>query len=179
MEQVGITPDFLCIAKGLAAGYLPLAATLTTERVFEAFVADPVAHKQLFHGHTFTGNPLACAVALESLRLFDRDQVLERVAALESALADALDDLAPHENVAGIRHRGVMVGIDLARADGTPFPPELRMGHRVAMACRPRGAVVRPLGDTIVLNPPLSFTTHEARRLVEIVGEAVSETCPR
>jgi adenosylmethionine-8-amino-7-oxononanoate aminotransferase len=174
-EQLAVAPDLLCLAKGLAAGYLPLAATLATEAVFEAFLGDPAAHVQLFHGHTFTGNPLACAVALESLALFDRDGVLERVRALEALLGAELAALRRHPCVAGIRHRGVMCGIDLRRPDGSAFPVGDRVGHRVAMAARPRGAIVRPLGDTVVLNPPLSLRDDEAAALVRIVGEAVAE----
>jgi adenosylmethionine-8-amino-7-oxononanoate aminotransferase len=177
MEQVGEPVDFLCLAKGLAAGYLPLAATLTTERVYEGFLADPAAHRQLFHGHTFTGNPLACAVGLESLRIFDRERVLEHVGRLSATLASALAELRPLPAVRAIRQRGVMVGVDLGRPDGAAYAPAERVGHRVAMACRPRGAVVRPLGDTVVLNPPLSLRLDEAERLVRIVGEAIREVC--
>ncbi len=175
-EAAGVAPDLLCLAKGLAGGYLPLAATLATEAVFAAFLGDPAAHVQLFHGHTFTGNPLACAVALESLALFDRDRVLDRVRRLEEVLADALAAL-PRPPVHAVRHRGVMVGIELRRPDGEPFGAAARVGHRVAMACRPRGAVVRPLGDVVVLNPPLAFGDDDARRLVAIVADAIAEVC--
>jgi len=163
MDQVGVAPDLLCLAKGLAAGYLPISATLTTEAIYEAFLAHPDAHRQFFHGHTFTGNPLACAVALENLSLLDGLDT----APLERALARGLASLSQREDVLGVRQRGVMVGIDL-RSDGQP-----RFGHRVAMACRPLGAIVRPLGDTIVLNPPLALSPAEAARLVAIVGEAL------
>lgn len=169
-ELAGLAPDLLCVAKGLAAGYLPLAATMATERVYEAFLAAPAEGRTFFHGHTFTGNPLACAVALESLAVFDREDVLQHVRALERTLADALVEIRALPGVAAVRHRGVMVGIELVAGD-----PALRRGHRVAMACRPRGAIVRPLGDTVVLNPPLSFSHDEARGLVRIVGEAIRE----
>jgi adenosylmethionine-8-amino-7-oxononanoate aminotransferase len=175
MEQVGVSPDFLCLAKGIAGGYLPLAATLTTERVYEGFLADPAAFRQLFHGHTFTGNPLACAVALESLALFDRDDVLQHVGELSRALGEALSEISRLPQVRAVRQRGVMVGIDLQRRDGETLHPSERAGHRVSLACRPRGAVIRPLADTLVLNPPLSFSSDEARRLVQIVREAILE----
>jgi adenosylmethionine-8-amino-7-oxononanoate aminotransferase len=173
-EQVGVAPDLLCVAKGLSGGYLPLAATLATEEVFSAFLGDPGSHVQLFHGHTFTGNPLACAVALESLALFDRDRVLDRVRVLEEVLRDALAGLATSPWVHAIRHRGVMVGIDLRAPDGTPLPAADRTGHRVCLAARPLGVVIRPLGDTLVLNPPLSLEPAEARLLVDVVGRAIS-----
>lgn len=175
MEQVGVSPDLLCLAKGIAAGYLPLAATLTTERVYEAFLADPAAYRQLFHGHTFTGNPLACAVALESLKVFDRDDVLGRVAALERVFAEALGPVRRSPFVHAVRHKGVMIGIDVGRPDGSRFPAEARVGHRVAMATRPRGVVVRPLGDTVVVNPPLSFGDDDARTTIRAVAEAIDE----
>lgn len=176
IEQVGLSPDLLCLAKGIAAGYLPLAATLATERIYEGFLADPAAHKQLFHGHTFTGNPLACAVALESLALFERDKVLDRARSLAQVLSGELTSLARSPFVRAIRQRGVMVGIDLQGAGGSELPKEARSGHRVCMAARPLGAVIRPLGDTIVLNPPLSLTAAQAVRLVEIVGRAIETT---
>lgn len=175
MEQVGLSPDFLCLAKGIAAGYLPLAATLTTAQVYEGFLGAPAALRQLFHGHTFTGNPLACAVGLESLRLFERDAVLAHVSRLSRALEVSLSELAALPWVSGIRHRGVMIGIDLRRSDGTPFEASDRIGHRVSMACRPRGAVIRPLGDTLVLNPPLSLLLDEAHTLVAIVAGALHD----
>ncbi|MEZ4235622.1 MAG: aminotransferase class III-fold pyridoxal phosphate-dependent enzyme [Myxococcota bacterium] len=175
MEQVGLSPDFLCLAKGIAAGYLPLAATLTTDAVYDAFLAEPAAYRQLFHGHTFTGNPLACAVALESLALFDRDDVLRHVRRLEHALGEALAELRALRWVTSIRHRGVMVGIQLAQPDGTAFPPDQTVGHRVAMATRGLGAITRPLGDTLVLNPPLSLSLDEAHALVDIAGRAIRE----
>ncbi len=175
MQSVDLQPDFLCLAKGLGGGYLPIAATLTTERVYAAFLAAPTAHKQFFHGHTFTGNPLACAVALESLQMFDDDRVLDHVRQLSQCLGDELDELHAVPGVHAIRQCGVMVGIDLRQPDGSPFAPEARTGHRVAMATRPLGAIVRPLGDTLVLNPPLSLTLDQAVDLVRIVDQAVRQ----
>jgi adenosylmethionine---8-amino-7-oxononanoate aminotransferase len=175
MEQVGVSPDMLCVAKGIAGGYLPLAATLTTDAVYEAFLAEPAAYRQLFHGHTFSGNPLACAVALESLALFERNGVLQHVGRLERALGAALADLRALRWVRSIRHRGVMVGIDLAQPDGQPFPVEATVGHRVAMATRAHGAITRPLGDTLILNPPLSLSLDEAHELVDIAGRAIRD----
>ncbi len=173
-EQVGVAPDLLCVAKGLAAGYLPLAATLATETLFDDFLAEPHAGRQLFHGHTFSGNPLACAVALESLALFDRNDVLLHVARLGEVLNASLAELRALPTVHAIRRKGVMVGIDLRQPGGASFDPALRMGHRVSMACRAHGAIVRPLGDTLILNPPLSLQADEARRLVAVVSDALA-----
>jgi len=170
MEPVQIEPDFLCLAKGIAAGYLPLASTLTTETVYEAFLAEPEAYRQFFHGHTFTGNPLACSVALASLDLFETEGTLANAAAVSRAMSDALKDLAPE--VQEIRQRGVMVGIDLPGPDGKSVPAS-GSGHKICMHAREMGAILRPLGNTVVLNPPLSITPDRATALVEIASRAI------
>jgi adenosylmethionine-8-amino-7-oxononanoate aminotransferase len=167
-EQERVRPDLLCLGKGLTGGYLPLAATLATERVYEAFLGAHEDFRTFFHGHTFTGNPLACAAALASLELFDREQTLLRLQPKIRLLGELLEPLAAMPEVAEVRGRGFMVGIDLGEHD-----PALRLGHRVTLAARERGAVVRPLGDTIVLMPPLAISKADLRRLVEIVAEAI------
>ena len=173
MEQVGRSPDFLCLAKGISGGYLPLAATLATEDVYDAFIGSPEENRQFFHGHTYTGNPLACAVARASLRLFDEEDTLGNVRALTAQLGRLLEArLAPHPFVVDIRQCGVMVGIDLAR-EGIPLPADI--GHRVAMAARRHGAILRPLGATLVLNPPLSLTAAQADDLVRITRKALDD----
>lgn len=173
MEQVGITPDFLCLAKGLAAGYLPLAATLTTETVYEAFLGEPDAHRQFFHGHTFTGNPLAAAVALASLDLFEEDDLLEKTVETGRHLKALLKGWAGRDGVKSVRQTGLMVGIDLVRRDGSAWPSSAQMGHEVVLRARELGAVLRPLGDTIVLNPPLSILPAELTSLVRITSDAI------
>jgi len=173
MEQVERAPDFLCLAKGISGGYLPLAATLASEEVYEAFLGSPEDNRQFFHGHTYTGNPLACAVARASLRLFEEEGTLEHLRALIPQLTRLLQDqVAPHPWVADIRQCGVMVGIDLRR-DQDPLPADV--GHRVAMAARTHGAILRPLGATIVLNPPLSLTAAQAGELVRITRAAIDD----
>jgi adenosylmethionine-8-amino-7-oxononanoate aminotransferase len=167
MEQVGVSPDFLCLAKGISGGYLPLAATLATQAVYDGFLGAPTAYKQLFHGHTYTGNPLACAAGLASLDVFEEEHVLARVSRSEQELAVLFGRLRTQAGVTGIRHKGVMAGIDVEGPPGT--------GHAVAMACRPRGAITRPLGNTLVLNPPLSLEGADLTRLVEIVSDAIAD----
>jgi adenosylmethionine-8-amino-7-oxononanoate aminotransferase len=169
-EQEGVAPDFMCVAKGLTGGYLPLAATLTTERVYEGFLGAFEQFRTFFHGHTYTGNPLACAAALASLAIFDQEHTLERLGPKIELLGELLDEhVAPLDAVAEVRRRGFMVGIQLA-----DFPLDARMGHRVTLEARARGAIVRPLGDTVVLMPPLSIAAGELRRLVEITGTAIA-----
>jgi adenosylmethionine---8-amino-7-oxononanoate aminotransferase len=167
-EQERVSPDFLCLGKGLTGGYMPLAATLTTERVYEGFLGAHEEYRTFFHGHTFTGNPLACAAAIASLEAFERDEVLLRLQPKIRLLGELLADVARMDEVAEVRGRGFMAGIDLGSHD-----PALRMGHRVTLEARQRGAIIRPLGDTIVLMPPLAISKAELRRLVEITAEAI------
>src|SRR6476659_450162 len=163
-EQEGVAPDLLCLAKGLTGGYLPLAATLTTERIYEGFLGAPEEQRTFFHGHTYTGNPLACAAALASLDVFDRERTLVRLQPKIRLLSGWLSQVGRMREVTEVRQRGLMAGIDLGNHD-----PELRVGHRVALEARRRGAIVRPLGDVIVLMPPLSITKTDLKRLVAIV----------
>lgn len=167
VQAAGVRPDFLCVAKGLTGGYLPLAATLTTEAVFDAFRGPYTAWKTLFHGHTYTGNPLACAAALATLDVFAEERVLEGLPARVTALGEALAAVR-HPAVVEVRHRGLMAAIGLG-----PFPPEARTGHRVALACRDEGLVVRCLSDAVVLVPPLVMTPEQLRTCVAIVERAV------
>ena len=169
-EQEGVTPDFLNVAKGITGGYLPLAATLTTERVYEGFLGAHEQFRTFFHGHTYTGNPLACAAALATLDVFEEERTLERLQPKIALLADLLDEhVAPLPSVRAIRRKGFMTGIEL-----TDFPVALRMGHRVTLAARERGAIIRPLGDTIVIMPPLAIDDAELERLVRATAEAIT-----
>jgi adenosylmethionine-8-amino-7-oxononanoate aminotransferase len=169
-EQEGVAPDLMCVAKGLTGGYLPLAATLTTERIYEGFLGRHEQFRTFFHGHTYTGNPLACAAALATLRVFDQERTLERLQPKIALLGELLDEhVARLPSVREVRHRGFMVGIELQG-----FPVEARIGHRVTLEARARGAIIRPLGDTVVLMPPLSIQPAELRRLVEITAAAIA-----
>jgi adenosylmethionine-8-amino-7-oxononanoate aminotransferase len=167
-EQERVAPDFLCLAKGLTGGYMPLAATLTTERVYEGFLGAHQDHRTFFHGHTYTGNPLACAAAIANLDAFEREGTLLRLQPKIRLLNELLRDVAEMPEVSEVRARGFMVGIDLGEHDTA-----LRMGHRVTLEARERGAIVRPLGDTVVLMPPLTISKAELRRLVSIVAESI------
>jgi adenosylmethionine-8-amino-7-oxononanoate aminotransferase len=169
-EQEGVVPDFLCVAKGLTGGYLPLAATLTTEGVYQGFLGEHEEFKTFFHGHTYTGNPLACAAALATLDVFEQDGVIASLSPKIELFGALLEELvAPLGVVREIRRRGLMCGIELDE-----FPLDLRMGHRVTLAARARGAIVRPLGDVVVIMPPLSISAEELRRLVAITADAIA-----
>jgi len=170
-EQEGVAPDLLCLAKGLTGGYLPLAATLASERIYEGFLGEAEELRTFFHGHTYTGNPLACAAALATLQVFEEERTLERLAPKITLLRELLaEHVAPLPAVAEVRQQGTMVGIELGG-----FTLAERMGHQVTLAARRRGAIVRPLGDVVVLMPPLAISKEELRRLVEITGEAIAE----
>ena len=167
-EQEEVAPDLLCLAKGLTSGYLPLAATLTTERVYERFLGAPEEGRTFFHGHTYTGNPLACAAALASLNAFERERTIERLAPKIRLLGELLAGVEAMPEVTEVRGLGMMVGIDLGKHD-----PALRLGHRVTLEARRRGAIIRPLGDVVVLMPPLAISEAELRRLVGITADSI------
>lgn len=154
-EHEAVTPDVLCLAKGITGGYLPLAATLTTDAIYDAFLGDPAEGRTFFHGHTYTGNPLACAAALASLDLFDRRDLLRCIQSHAEVLATELAPLREHPHVGEIRQCGIMVGIELVadRTTREPFSVARRTGHRVTLAAREQGVIVRPLGDVVVLMP--------------------------
>ncbi len=174
-EHDGVTPDLMAISKGLTGGYLPLAATLTTEEIYRAFLGRYDEWKTFFHGHSYTGNPLGCAVALASLEVFRRERTLARLQPKITALARLLRPLKDLAHVGDIRQRGFMVGIELVRdrESKAPYRLERRMGHRVAMDARRRGLILRPLGNVIVLMPPLSVSLRELTRMVAIVRESI------
>jgi adenosylmethionine-8-amino-7-oxononanoate aminotransferase len=167
-EHEGVAPDLLCLAKGISGGYLPLAATLASEGIYEGFLGDHEEFRTFFHGHTYTGNPLACAAGLATLDVFREERTLERLQPKLGLLADLLEPLAAHPAVKEVRHRGFMVGIELVE-----HPPPARIGHRVTLEARRRGAIIRPLGDVVVLMPPLSISSGELTRLVSLTAEAV------
>jgi adenosylmethionine-8-amino-7-oxononanoate aminotransferase len=167
-EHEDVTPDFLCIAKGITGGYLPLAATLTTEAVYEGFLGAAEEFRTFFHGHTYTGNPLACAAALANLDVFESERTIERLQPKIALLEPLLEGVEAMAEVAEIRSRGFMVGIDLGDHD-----PALRIGHRVTNEARRRGAIIRPLGNTVVLMPPLAISADELRALVAITADAI------
>jgi adenosylmethionine-8-amino-7-oxononanoate aminotransferase len=174
-EHEDVSPDLMCVAKGITGGYLPLAATFATQRIFDAFLGDPWEGKTFFHGHTYTGNPLACAAAQASLDLFEKHDLVTAVARKAEALAKLLDGLRHLPHVGDIRQKGFMVGIELVedRATKKPFDPKKRIGAAVCAAVRRHGVIIRPLADVLVLMPPLAMELHDLRRIVEAIGHEV------
>jgi adenosylmethionine-8-amino-7-oxononanoate aminotransferase len=167
-EHEGVSPDLLCLAKGITGGYLPLAATLAAEHVYEGFLGEFEEFRTFFHGHTYTGNPLACAAALATLDVFEEERTLERLGPKIELLGKLLEPVAAHPTVRDVRRCGFMTGIELAE-----HPLPVRIGHRVALEARRRGAIIRPLGDVVVLMPPPAISAAHLRRLVAITGQAV------
>jgi len=176
-EQEGVRPDLLCVAKGISGGYLPLAATLATERIYGAFLGEYKDYRTFFHGHTYTGNALACAAGIASLDIFEKDHVLDRVAALAEMLARRLGLIAELPHVGQVRRRGLMVGIELVadRPTRRAYPAEERRGWRVCLAARKHGVWIRPLGDVVVLMPPYCISDDSLGRLVDAVREGIAE----
>ncbi|MBI2838205.1 MAG: adenosylmethionine--8-amino-7-oxononanoate transaminase [Acidobacteria bacterium] len=174
-EHDDVRPDFLCLAKGLTAGYLPMAVTLTTDRVYGGFLGRFGELKQFFHGHTYTGNQLGASAALATLKVFEEERVLRKLTAKIASMRNALGSLNDIAWVGDIRQAGLMVGIELVRRKTSrkAFPWKARVGHRVCLEARRHGVLIRPLGDTIVLLPPLSITRAQIHDLVAAVSASV------
>ncbi len=179
-EHDGVTPDIHCVAKGITGGYLPLAATLTTDAIEQAFTGELSERRTFFHGHTYTGNALGCAAALASLRLFDSTRLLDRIVRSTAILTERLNELRdesrfPH--VVDVRQRGLMVGIELAKDRRTrePFDSTRRVGAAVCAAMRPRGLIIRPLGDVLVLMPIPAMREESLHRMLDVVIETLKE----
>lgn len=175
-ERENVGPDLLCLAKGLTGGYLPLAATLATERIFEAFLGDASERKTFYYGHSYTGSALGCAAALANLAIFREEDTLARLQPKIARLHDLLQThLAPWPQVGEIRQCGFIAGIELMAAPGKPYPGEAQTGARVCLAARAGGLLTRPIGDTVVFMPPYCATEGQLEKAVKVLGEAIRE----
>jgi adenosylmethionine-8-amino-7-oxononanoate aminotransferase len=181
VEQEGVVPDIMTMAKGLTGGYLPLAATLTTEAVFESFLGSFESKRTFFHGHTYAGNPLACAVATASMTLFREQRIIDGLPARIEALRAALVPVAAHPHVGEIRQRGLMVGIELVRDRATRAEYEypLRVGHQACLEARKQGVMLRPLGNVVVLLPPLAMTVAQLEQTVAAARAGIDAATAR
>ena len=180
-EQAGVSPDFMCLSKGLTGGFLPLSAVLTTDHVYEAFYAEYSTGKAFLHSHSYTGNPLACRVALETLKIFRDEPVLERNRQLAVHLATRLEPLRAHPHVADVRQTGMIAAIELVadKATQRPFPAAERRGLRVYQHGLQHGVLLRPLGNVVYFMPPYVVTEQELDQLVDTaiagIGFAVTD----
>jgi adenosylmethionine---8-amino-7-oxononanoate aminotransferase len=174
-EQANVSPDFMCLSKGLTGGFLPLSAVLTTTRVYDAFYAEYSAGKAFLHSHSYTGNPLACRVALETLNIFRDEPVLARNRVLAAHLATRLAALRDHPHVADVRQTGMIAAVELVadKATRRPFPAGERRGLRVYLHALQHGALLRPLGDVIYFMPPYVVTTQEIDHLVDVAMRGI------
>lgn len=175
-EQAGITPDFLCLSKALTGGYLPMAAVLTTDKLYQAFYDDYATLRAFLHSHTYTGNPLACAAALATLDIFEQDNTIEANKKLAARMASATVHLHDHPNVAEVRQTGMALAIELVqdKATKTPYPWQERRGLKVYQHALERGALLRPLGSVVYFLPPYTITENEIDFLAEVATEGIN-----
>ena len=176
-EHEDVRPDLLAVSKGLSGGYLPIAATLATDEIYEGFLADYAECRTFFHGHTFTGNPLGCAAALANIDLFSKDNVLANLGPKTDLVREHFSRIAELPRVGEARQCGLMGGIELVRDKTTreEYPWEEQVGVRVCLAARPRGVLLRPLGNVVVVMPPLSITIEQLERVLTAIHESIRE----
>jgi len=177
-EHARLRPDLMCLGKGITGGYLPLAATLASEPIFEAFLGEPHEHRAFYYGHTYTGNPLAASVAIANLKLFRTERTLNRIQARIAQLSSDLESrFVGLSHVADIRQCGMMVGIELMQDPARRIGYDLvrTIGHRVIRCAREKGVIIRPLGDVIVLMPPLSINESELKMLLDVTYDCIAE----
>jgi adenosylmethionine-8-amino-7-oxononanoate aminotransferase len=170
-EHEDVVPDILCLAKGLTGGYLPLAATLTTNRIFEGFLGEPRDGRTLYYGHSYTGSQLGCAAALASLRIFRDEKVVEQLPAKVAHFTTLLNGLRDVRHVRDVRQCGLIAGIEIASDDP--------VGAGICLAARKHGLLTRPILNTIVLMPPLCVNPTEMSQMVEAVRLGIDEVCGR
>jgi adenosylmethionine---8-amino-7-oxononanoate aminotransferase len=174
-EHEGVTPDLMALSKGLTGGYMPLAATLTTKDIYRGFLGRYDEFKTFFHGHSFTGNPLGCSVALASLHIFRQEKTLARLSSKIKLFSRLLTPLAALPQVGDIRQRGLMAGVELVMDKQTkaPYPLSAKAGHNVAAIARSKGLILRPIGNVLVLIPQLSISKDELKKTVEILKQSI------
>jgi len=176
-EQEGVVPDLMCLAKGLTGGYLPLAATLATDEIYDAFLGESASRRTFFHGHTYTGNQLGCAVALASLRRFETHLVLENVAKNTKILKTWSEQYRSHPHVGDIRQCGIILALELVQTRDSlqMFPTAARIGHRITQAGMKHGILIRPIGDIVIVMPAPAMPERDLHRLLESTGLAIEE----
>jgi adenosylmethionine---8-amino-7-oxononanoate aminotransferase len=174
-EHENVSPDLMAVAKGLTGGYLPLAATLVTQEIYDAFRGEYREFKTFFHGHSYTGNQLGCAAALANLEIFEKEHVLEKLKPKIEALIRFLKPIKNRSHVGDVRQIGLIAAVELVRDryETEPYPLEERWGHRVAREALKRGMIIRPLGNVVPLLPPLSVTIPQLKKMVSILDESI------
>jgi adenosylmethionine-8-amino-7-oxononanoate aminotransferase len=180
-EHEAVKPDLMCMAKGISAGYLPLAATLTTQKIFDAFAVSGDIHKTFYHGHTYTGNALGCAAALASLELFEENRILETMPEKIDLISQYFKRFAELPLVGDARQCGMIGGIELVADKQTknPFASDKKIGAKVCAAMRPKGAMMRPLGDCLVLMPAVAMDIETLKKLLDIIKDTLKNDLPK
>lgn len=175
-EHENVVPDIMCLSKGITNGYMPLAVTLSTDEIYNAFLGEFKDLKTFFHGHSYTGNPLACAAAIACLDLFDEEDTLKKMQPKIALLEGRLKEISELPNVGDVRNKGLMAGIELVKDKSTkePYPWEEKMGWKVAYKAREEGVLLRPLGNVVVLMPPLSISIENLNRLMDVIERAIN-----
>ncbi len=174
-EHEGVVPDILCLSKGITGGYLPLAVTITTDEIYNAFLGEFKELKTFFHGHSYTGNPLACAAALACLDIFEKERTIDNLKPKIELLESYLSSIALLEHVGNVRNKGLIAGIELVMDKETkkPYAWEEKMGWKVAYYAREKGVIIRPLGNVVVIMPPLSISLENLEQLMRVINEAI------
>ena len=180
-EHEGVIPDILCLSKGLTGGYLPLAATVVTDEIYNTFLGEYNEFKTFFHGHSYTGNPLSCAAALACLNIFEREDTIAKLGPKICILESSLKDISSLDHVGDARNKGMIAGIELVRdkISKEPYPLEEKRGWKVASCAREKGVFIRPLGNVVVIMPPLHISTGNLEQLLKVVKECTrcATTC--
>lgn len=178
-EHESVAPDILCLSKGITGGYLPLAVTITTDKIYNAFLGEFREIKTFFHGHSYTGNPIASAAALACLNIFEKEKTIEGMTPKIKLLKERLKDISGLPHVGDVRGKGLMAGIELVKNKGTkkPYALEEKIGWKVAYHARGKGVLIRPLGNVIVIMPPLSVSAKNLKQMLNVIEDAIeSET---
>jgi len=180
-EQEHVVPDLMALSKGLTGGYLPLAATLTTDESFNSFLGDYAEYKTFFHGHCYTGNQLGCAAALANLRVFEEERVLKNLESRIAYLKSGLDRLRTLPHVGDVRHIGMIGAVELFKdaVKKEPYPPADKMGIKVCTEMRKHGVLTRPIGNTIVLMPPYCVTDEQLKKMLDVLHNAINSATTR
>jgi adenosylmethionine---8-amino-7-oxononanoate aminotransferase len=180
-EHEEISPDIMCLSKGITNGYMPLAATLTTDEIYSAFLGDFGELKTFFHGHSYTGNPLACSAALASINIFEKDSTLQKIAPKNDIIDNTLSELSELNHVGDVRHRGLMAAVELVRDKVTreAYAWQEKMGWKIAYDMRSRGVVIRPLGHILVIMPPLAIGEDNLKYFMSALKKSIVEVTGR
>jgi len=180
-EKEGVNPDIMCLAKGITGGYLPLAATLTTQEIFDAFLGPITEHKTFYHGHTYTGNALACAAAMASLELLEKNKIIESLPTRIELMKKYFAKIAPLPFIGDVRQCGLMGAIEIVKDKSSKesFPLEQRIGAKLCLSMREAGAMLRPLGDCIVVMPPIAIDLDLLEKLLNIIFHSIENDLPR